>query len=247
MKKIGVILLVTGLLLGSIAGIALAFGGGNGEEEYIPEDNGVFYEDDGIIEDEAVFGDESNLEDNDVFIEEDYLGEYEMAVVPDYFSITGIVESVEEVDDTIHVTIEDVYGNPAVLVLSDDTVYLFDTEFEIGDTITGWYVTDAPMILIWPAQYNIAVLAAGAPEDSNITVDRFYTMEDNDDGLMLSVDGMFAFRTDNDTKITLANGDDYTGDILEGKRIVVIYDFSTRSIPEIATARWLIILEDEMF
>jgi len=231
MKRTGLLLLIAVLLIGAIAGIAFAFGRTNDadEEVYVPEE-------DVILE-----------EDEDEFYEEDEsLIDAEIPMIPDYYSIMGTIMSVEEIDDMIRVTIEDEYENPAVFVLSENTIFPFEKEFEVGDVITGWYATNAPMILIWPAEYTIAVLAAGAPEDANITVDRFDVWEDSTEDMMISHDGLFAFRTDADTEIVLANGDDFTGGDLAGRRIVVVYDISTRGIPETATARFVIVLYEDI-
>jgi len=244
MKKTTMILLVAGLLVGAVAGIAFAFGGADdadvtGDEGMINGDTNETPENDANEADAA--GDE-----NQVFIDEcDVPDCGDNAMIAHYFSITGSVVSVEEINNTIRVTIEDEHGNPAVLVLNENTVYPFTDEINVGDAVTGWYLTEAPMIAIWPAEYNIAVLVAGAPEGGNLKVDRFNTWADSEEGYMLSQDGTFAFRTDENTQVILANGDDFTGGDIEGRRIVVIYDISTRSIPEMATASKLIVLYED--
>ena len=244
MKKRTMILLVAGLLVGALAGIAFAFGGT--DEVNVTGDEGM------------INGDASETPENDAN-EADVAGDADQAFsdewdVPDidhnamiahYFSITGTIVSVEEIDNTIRVYIEDEYGNPAVMVLNENTVYPFSDEPSVGDEVTGWYLTQAPMIAIWPAEYNIAVLVAGAPEGGNLKVDRFNTWADSEEGYMLSQDGAFAFRTDENTQVILANGDDFNGGDIEGRRIVVIYDISTRSIPEMATASKLIVLYED--
>jgi len=167
-------------------------------------------------------------------------------IIAEYFSVTGKVESVEEVNGLIHVTIEDENGQPGILVLSDDTVFPFSENINVGDTVTGWYLTNAPMIAIWPTQYTIAVLAAEIPDGVNMKVDRFFAWQENTEGFLLSQDHMFAFRTDENTEIILANGDDFSDGEYEGRRIVVIYGISTRSIPEMATADKLIVLYESI-
>jgi len=167
--------------------------------------------------------------------------------IPDFYSITGTVESVEDADGFAKVIIEDTYGNPAVLALTDDTIFLFDTDFDAGDVVTGWYRTNAPMIMIWPPQYTIKVFAAGAPDGVNIKVDRFNIWESNTDGYLLSKDGLFAFRTDENTVVSSECGDNFSSSDIDGKRIVVIYGVSTRSIPEMATADRLIVLDEAPF
>ena len=259
MKKTTMILLVAGLLVGAAAGIAFAFGGT--DEVDVTGDEGVMNGD----VNETPVNDANDADANDADAnqadanEADAAGDADQvlidewdvpdndynAMIADYFSIAGTVVSVEEIDNIIRVTIEDENGNPAVLVLNENTVYPFSDEPGVGETVTGWYVTVAPMIAIWPPEYNIAVLVAGAPEGGNLKVDRFNTWADGEEGYMLSQDGMFAFRTDENTQVILANGDDFTGGDIEGRRIVVIYDISTRSIPEFATASRLIVLYED--
>jgi len=240
-KSLLMLLLAAGLFAGAITGMAFAFNGGN-------EATDANYDADvDINHEEETSCDAGAPKEPDIMTEDDEMSaDYDIPVISEYFSVTGTIESIEKVDGMIRVTIEDEHGNPAVLVLSENTVFPFSEEFEVGDVVTGWYLTNAPMILIWPAEYNIAVLAAGAPEDGNIKVDRFSAMENNEDGLMLSLDGTFAFRIDDNTKMILANGDDFTAGDIEGRRIIVIYDVSTRSIPEIVTASKLIVLYEDI-
>jgi len=165
------------------------------------------------------------------------------AIFPAFLFSRGTIESIEDVNGLTHIHIEDVDGNPAVLVISEDTVFPFSDSFDVGDTVTGWYLSDMPMIMIWPPQYNIAVLAAGVPEGVNIKVDRFHKWEDNADGRMISQDEMFAFSVDENTEIILEDGQDFSEfDFELNRKIIVIYGISTRSIPELATADKLIVL-----
>jgi len=231
MKKALLILLVVGLLAGAIAGIAIALGGAyeTKMEENAPNSQDI----------------DSQEDEEEPYVDETTIEEPEIPMIPGYNSVKGEIKSIEENDGIIRVTIEDENDNPAVLVLNENTVYPFAEELNVGDVVTGWYKTDAPMIMIWPAEYNIAVLVAGAPEDSNIKVDRFSAWEDSTEDMLISQDGMFAFRTDENTEIALANGDEYTDGNLEGRRIVVIYDISTRGIPETTTALRLIVLYED--
>jgi len=165
------------------------------------------------------------------------------ALIPAFFSVTGTIESIEEVDGVTNVRVEDADGNPVDFVISDDTVFPFSESYSIGDTVTGWYSTEGIMPMIWPPVHNIAVLAADAPDGTNIRVDRFHKWEDNADGYMISQDEMFAFVTDDDTEIVLEDGQDFSEfDFELNRKMIVIYGISTRSIPEMATADKLIVL-----
>ena len=168
---------------------------------------------------------------------------------PYYFSTTGTIVSIEDFEGEKggrRINIEDTNENPATLILTDNTVYPFESEFKVGDVVTGYYLADAPMIRIWPPQYSIAVLVAGMPNNSNVRVDRFYAWEDNTESYLLSKSKALAFRVDENTEIILANGDDFSDGDYIGRRIVVIYDISTRSIPELTTANKLIVLYEDV-
>jgi len=252
LKKSKIILLATALLAMAVFASACAIDDGYGavqggagaaapepaeieepDEDNTEWDDAILPEDDELTYDhDALFGtddtEENNMMDNLSY----------------YFSITGTIESIEETENGLRVTIQDANENPAVLIISENTVYPFDTDFSEGDTVTAWYATNMPMIMIWPPQYTVAVLAVNAPEGSNIKVDRFETMEGSD--LMLSQDQMLAFGVDEDTEILLADGTDFTDGDLEGRRIIVIYGRSTRSIPEQTTATKLIVLFEDI-
>lgn len=161
---------------------------------------------------------------------------------PEYLSVTGNITDINVDGDITSLTIETPQGGTAVLNLDMDTVFPFSDEFEVGDTVTGWYLSMAPMFAIYPPQYTIAVLSANMPEGANIKVDRFNVWEDHDGDYFISQDRMFAFTTNEDTVIILADGQEFTIDGCAGRRIVVIYGISTRSIPEMATATELIVL-----
>ena len=168
--------------------------------------------------------------------------------LPYYLSVTGTVVSTEEnaiQDGWLKVGITDSDGNPAYLVLTEKTVYPFDTDLAEGDAVTGYFLANAPMIAIWPPQYTIAILVAGMSGDLNFKADRFYTWEDNADGYMLAQGGQFAFLIGENTEIVLANGDDFSDGDIEGRRMAVIYGPSTRSLPEMATAIKIIVLYED--
>jgi len=166
--------------------------------------------------------------------------------LPYYLSVTGTVVSVEELGNGYRIFIDDADGNPAHLDVTDRTVFPFASEVDVGDAVTGYYLTNAPMPLIWPPRYNIAVLVAGAPDDLRAVVDRFYDWEGHTEDFLLSQGGSFAFKVDENTEIVLANGDDFRDGDYVGRRIVAIYGVSTRSIPELATASKLIVLYEDI-
>ena len=186
---------------------------------------------------------------NDLIIDEDnnlpgendgpFFGE---AGLPEFISVTGIIVSIEIINDLTHVEIEDADGNTAILVLNEETVFPFSTDFAVGDEVTGWYCANSPMIMIYPPQYAIEVFVSHMDDDKNIAVDRFHAWGEDGMGQMISSDEMFVFTTDENTEIILQDGEDFSDGDLNNRRIVVIYGMSTRSIPEQAVAEKLIVL-----
>ncbi|MCL2247843.1 MAG: hypothetical protein FWC13_01080 [Oscillospiraceae bacterium] len=211
-------------------------------------------EDDATVE-ELETPEEEPGYDDEVIFEPEVEPEEEIILddIPEFFSISGTVESIisaspeADEDDPWHgisVKIIDENGNEAVLNTTANTSFPFGNEIQEGDTVTAWYATNAPMIMIWPPQYTATVLAVNIPDGANIKVDRFGAMADTDQ--LLSADGMFAFSTDENTEIILADGTDFTDGDLQDRRIVVLYGMSTRSIPEQATATKLIVLFEDI-
>ena len=161
-----------------------------------------------------------------------------------YGSITGfVVEVSTDTEGRTHVFIEDRDGNLSALVLNEDTVFPFSNTVEIDDIVTGWFLLDMPTARIYPPQYTIAVLIAGAPEYVSVKVDRFSRWDESDEGYMMSPDNTFAFKVDENTVIVSQDGSEFDGfDIDVSRRMVVIYEISTSSIPEFTVAQKVIVL-----
>jgi hypothetical protein len=147
------------------------------------------------------------------------------------------------------IELEDEDGNTFFFNTDDRTVFPFESEIEEGDVITGYVPANAPMIMIYPPQHTPKVIVAGMPDDQNVQVDRFAEW-DNENFPFLSYGGMFAFAIGEDTEIVTADGDEFEFFHepyveLNNRRMVVIYDVSTRSIPELATAIKVIVLFED--
>jgi len=166
---------------------------------------------------------------------------------PAFISVTGVITNIEVIESLTHVDIEDTNGNPATLLLNEETVFPFSTDFAVGDNATGWFSADIPMRMIWPAQYPTTVFIVHTDDERNVTVDRFFTWDvDFTEGYLLSRDKMFAFKVDDNTEIILEDGQDFSDGILTNRNIVVIYGLSTHSIPEQALAMKLIVLFEDI-
>ena len=178
------------------------------------------------------------IEDDD-----DFVG-FEWGVASPYFlQVTGTVVSVDEFDpdneftqDWLMVGIEDEDGNPANIVITERTFFPFESSIEVGDVVTGYYLADWPMIMIYPPQYTATVLVNGMPDDLRVHIDRFFETDEFDYDF-LSRSEMFAFNVGENTEIVMADPEmdffEYnTVEDLAGRRLVIIYGASTRGIPE---------------
>jgi len=110
-----------------------------------------------------------------------------------------------------------------VNILLPSTAYVLNgRQILIGDRTTFFYVSQAPVPLIYPPQYR-AVAAAYTPYGTTAALDTFNSrLTNTEDSLVLN--------TNANTFITLQNGQRFWGD-LAGKLLMVIYSATTRSIP----------------
>ena len=135
----------------------------------------------------------------------------------------------------IYVTMEDMDGNTVVFLLAPTTYVVdFDT-LSVGMRCTFWYLMDAPMVLIYPPQYN--AVAAAQEENGRMVNVAYY---DNDlvndtQTLQLNLDANVDVRTINNQ---------YFQGSPANHNLVVTYDNSTRSIPAQTTPRKVVVLCD---
>lgn len=157
-----------------------------------------------------------------------------------YASITGtIVDMVPTRTNrqvsgcTIFVTLEDEDGNTVNFILSPHTYVVDFVTLSEGMNVTFWYRTDEPMLLIYPPQYNAAVVAE-MRGSRMINVD-YYNASLVNEGqtLQLNIDGSVSLRTTNNQYFQASPAE---------QNLVVIYDTSTRSIPAQTTPKEIIVL-----
>ena len=166
-----------------------------------------------------------------------------------YIYTSGTVTAIEERDDQTRVTIavpDEDREATSVLVLTDRTVFPFESEIEIGDYVTAYYIANAPMILIYPPQFNVAVLVNGKPASQSVVVDRFAQI-DGQDGRYLAHGGNLIINVGPDTEVVLADGTEFNFDYgpIDGRRLIVIYSVETRSLPPMTTPEKIIVLFED--
>lgn len=157
-----------------------------------------------------------------------------------YKAFTGVVKEIKDRENNegskmIFTESED--GAPAYVIIGHDTYILETAEIKIGDTISAYYDVRKPMIMIYPPQYAAEVVVVESP-DRNVKFDIF-------DENLTSSDNQLKLNISDETEIVFYDGTPYEGE-LAGKRLVVIYTTSTKSIPAQTTPEKVIVLPDKI-
>lgn len=172
----------------------------------------------------------------------------EMEPQPFYYSFTGTVKEIQKQENGyIRVFIVDEEGLEANFILSENTFYLDDVKITVGKEITGYYEAGRPMILIYPPQYTIDIVAP-VYEDIFIKVDKF-------DSNLLSKDGMLKLNISETTEILWENGitmnwfakpsiEDLEH-ALSNRKLIVFYDVTTRSIPPQTSPKKVLVISQQ--
>ena len=142
--------------------------------------------------------------------------------LPLYGSFTGVVKEIlpsdRSADAVQKVIVIHENGGEAMFMINRDTLWVTDvTAVEVGDTVTGFFDGRLPMIMIYPPQYTIEVMAVNVPDGMEVTVDRF------DDELM-STDGALQLRIGEHTEVLDPEGDMFKGETIANRLLVVFHD-----------------------
>ncbi|MEF2246877.1 stalk domain-containing protein [Paenibacillus sp. IITD108] len=161
----------------------------------------------------------------------------EQVNAPKFASISGVIQEIadyEAVENAKIITVKSADDSITRFVVTDAT-YVMD-ELKAGSEIVSFYDANAPVIFIYPPQFN-AVAIAAVKEERTVKVDRF-------DDKLVSSDGDLKLNISEDTKITLQDGTAYTGE-LAGRDLVVTYSVSTDSIPAQTTPSHITVLNEK--
>ena len=166
------------------------------------------------------------------------IGINEEVTTPYYSPFTGIVKEIakDEFTGNQMILVEREGGMEGYLVISDNTYFVNDNELKVGSTVTGFYKTDAPMLMIYPGRYDARVLAVDYKEKM-LTVDQF-----NDD--LISRDGSLVIKIGDKTEIITEDGKAFEGS-LKNRKLVAEYNIVAESYPAQATPERIVVLEEE--
>jgi hypothetical protein len=169
---------------------------------------------------------------------------------PFYCSYTGTVKEIEIRDNnTTSVYLTGENGSEAYFILSKDTYYIDSIKIEKGMEITGYYEAGRPMIMIYPPQYSIDIVAP-VTENGFVKADKF-------DSELLSKDKTLKLNISENTEILWREGTQMywfkaptvseLETALSNRRLIVYYDFTTKSIPAQTTPTKIIVLSQQEF
>ncbi len=157
-----------------------------------------------------------------------------------FYSFKGVVKEIRDFkgrDGAKFVSVENEDGLPANIIVSDDTYIINDGDITVGSTIVGYYDANAPMIMIYPPQYNARVIYIDEGKAENIKVEKF-------DNNLVSVDNFLKLNISDETEIVTEMGKSVEGDI-GNQKLIVIYGAATKSIPAQTNPYKIILLDDE--
>lgn len=156
-----------------------------------------------------------------------------------YASFMGTIKGVENftaIEGAKIVAVENKEGGPANFIIKEDTFLVDNFDLEIGAEIVGFYDANAPMIMIYPPQYNMEVLAE-QKENQFVKVDIF-----NEE--LVSSDNNLKLNISDQTEVVTRDGKKFKG-TLANQKLVIIYDVTTRSIPAQTNPIKVIVLDEK--
>ncbi len=127
-------------------------------------------------------------------------------------------------------------GQIANIIFSNSTYVLDNASIKVGSEIMAFYDMNAPMIMIYPPQYNARVIAVSS-NNQMVKVDFF-------DKNLLSGDQSLKLNVGESTEVITEEGKTFKGD-LTNRHLVVVYEFMTKSIPAQTTPIKVIVLSDK--
>jgi len=143
-----------------------------------------------------------------------------------YFkSFTGTVKEVsdsENIKGAKFVLVESENGEVANIIISKETYILDNATISKGEVITGFYNANAPMIMIYPAQYNSEIVIVNN-KDYTVKADIF-------DENLVSYDNLLKLKISDKTEILSQDGAQFKG-ALANRKLLVIYDVAAQTNP----------------
>lgn len=168
-------------------------------------------------------------------------GSEERLIAPYFNSVTGKIDSKEVRGEATYYFSND-KDNPFYVVVSKDTL-VFDNEgnaveLKVGDSITAHMYADAPMLTIYPPQYNPKVVIVDTGSASSATVGRF-------NANLLDVANSIKLNISDDQNIVDEQGNKIAVSDFKGGDALVFSTIFTMSIPAQTPPTKIVVLTQE--
>ncbi len=135
------------------------------------------------------------------------------------------------------ITVENEQGDVVNFVVSPCTYFVNQSIVSVRDWVTGYYDANAPVIMIFPPQYRALIMVLES-RFQDVKVDYF-------DSDFLSRDGQLKLNISRNTQVLLPNGQPFTKNPAN-RDLIVVYSYSTRSIPAQTTPSKIIVWCSEL-
>ncbi|MCL2574744.1 MAG: copper amine oxidase N-terminal domain-containing protein [Defluviitaleaceae bacterium] len=161
--------------------------------------------------------------------------------IPPFLSFTGkVIEIIPVVGNTgrpiehqYFVKLQSEEYGTAILRTDHNTFFIGEAIGE-GDTITGWYSSDTPWVLVYPPQHLARVLINGHKE--NFKLSHFHL--DPDRGMLVSEDNQLVLNFTDVTPLITQDGEKFQVprgsallNELDGRLLIVTYSTTDRMLP----------------
>lgn len=134
------------------------------------------------------------------------------------------------------VSVEDMDGNIINFIVTPSTYVLDFTTLREGMKCVFYYRADAPAPLIYPPQFNAAVIAPERQPGQFVSVGYF-------NAALINEDQTLQLNMDKSVSVMTTNNQMFLGSPAN-HNLVVVYDAATRSIPAQTTPKRVIVLCD---
>lgn len=158
-----------------------------------------------------------------------------------YQSFQGTVTMINDIRGTtgskpgcyIIMTVEDRSGSVVNFVVNPMTYFVDHVTLSVGDEVIGFYDANAPVPLIYPPQFQ-AIVMAMLYNDQFVTVDFFNRQ-------LVNPSNTLKLNIGPNTQVLLTNDQTFSGSLMN-RDLIVVYSFTTRSIPAQTTPIQVIVL-----
>lgn len=130
------------------------------------------------------------------------------------------------------ISVEDGVGAMVNFVVQPTTYFVDQAMVAVGDRVTGYYDSNAPVPLIYPPQYRALIMVKDNTYQ-NVKVDYFNSRLESSDGLL-------KLHLSPYTQIVLRNGQPFSKNP-SNRNLIVIYGPATKSIPAQTTPYKIIV------